>query len=242
VYFVVHKTTSEQERVILTTLYLASSKNTDIWRPSKGDLQHVFPLNVSMVPSSAITIAADGERFTCGGFSFGETIHIRNFKFIIDYFGGLSLSPRRCDAGAAIMGSTCSGAPTPRRDMMEDSTKKFLTLSSREGASASPLPEGTSQGLRCSHHNHTKDGERSGHSGHDDGSPMDVGSVIKNLPPFRATSHSSGGSRRKPVLDNSPPSNGQCHGDACSPTSKPLPWFNRRRRHGMSSHTRRRGS
>jgi hypothetical protein len=46
-----------------------------------------------MVPSSTITIAADGEHLTCGGFSLGETICLGNFEFITDYFNGLSLSP-----------------------------------------------------------------------------------------------------------------------------------------------------
>jgi hypothetical protein len=47
-----------------------------------------------MVPSSTIIVTADGERLTCGGFSFSETIRLGNFEFIADYFGGLSLSPR----------------------------------------------------------------------------------------------------------------------------------------------------
>jgi hypothetical protein len=42
VCFVVHKTTSKQEHVILTTLYLAGAKNTNNWRARKGDLQHAF--------------------------------------------------------------------------------------------------------------------------------------------------------------------------------------------------------
>jgi hypothetical protein len=63
-----------------------------------------------MVPSSAITIAADGERMTCGGFSLYETICLDNFEFIDDYFGSLSLSPRRGDSGTAFMGSTHSRA------------------------------------------------------------------------------------------------------------------------------------
>jgi hypothetical protein len=36
--FIVRKTTSELERVILTTLYLASAKNTNSWHARKGDL------------------------------------------------------------------------------------------------------------------------------------------------------------------------------------------------------------
>jgi hypothetical protein len=72
---------------------LAGAKNTNSWRARMGDLQGDFPLDVLMVPSSMITIAADGERLTCGGFSLGETIHLGNFELIADYFGSLSLSP-----------------------------------------------------------------------------------------------------------------------------------------------------
>jgi hypothetical protein len=99
VCFIVHKTTSEQEHAILTTLYLAGAENTDSWHARKGNLQHAFPLVVPMVPSSAITIVTDGECLTCGGLSLKETIHLRNFKFITDYFGSLSLSPRRGNEG-----------------------------------------------------------------------------------------------------------------------------------------------
>jgi hypothetical protein len=58
-------------------------------------LQRAFPLDILMVPSSAIVVAIDGEHLTCGGFSLGETVHLGNFEFITDYFDGLRLSPRR---------------------------------------------------------------------------------------------------------------------------------------------------
>ncbi len=94
----------------MTTLYLAGAKNTDSWHARKGDLQRAFPLDVLMVPSSVITITADGERLTCGGFSLCKTIRLGNFEFIINYFGGLSLSPSRGNKGATFIGSTHSGA------------------------------------------------------------------------------------------------------------------------------------
>jgi hypothetical protein len=87
-----------------------------------------------MVPSSVITIATDGECLTCDGFSLGKTIHLGNFEFITDYFSGLSLSPRRGAAGAAFIGSTHSGASTPRRATIEDSAEEFLMASSGEGS------------------------------------------------------------------------------------------------------------
>jgi hypothetical protein len=126
--------------VILTTLYLSSAKNTNSWHIRKGDLQRAFPLDVLMVLSSSIVIAADGERLACSGFSLSETVHLGNFKFITDYFSGLSRSPERGDEGAAFVGSTCCGASTPQRAMIEDSTEEFLTTSSGEGSFSRPSP------------------------------------------------------------------------------------------------------
>jgi hypothetical protein len=74
-------------------------------------MQHAFPLDVPMVHSSALTISADGERLSCGGFSLSETIHFGSLLFIVDYFGRLSLSPMRNDSGTAFMGSAHSGPP-----------------------------------------------------------------------------------------------------------------------------------
>jgi hypothetical protein len=93
-----------------------------------------------MVPSSTITVTANGEHLTCGGFSLGETIYRGNFEFITDYFGGLSLSLRRGDEGAASMGSTRSEAGTPRWAMIEDSTEEFPTASSGIGSFVLPSP------------------------------------------------------------------------------------------------------
>jgi hypothetical protein len=113
VYFVVHKTTSELECAILTSLYLVGAKNINSWHDKKGDLHRAFPLYVPMVPSSMLTVAADGERLMCGSFSLGENVHLGSFQFISDYFDGLSLSPRRGDSGAVFMGSTHRGTPSP---------------------------------------------------------------------------------------------------------------------------------
>jgi hypothetical protein len=51
-----------------------------------------------MIPSAMITVAADGERLMCGGFFIGETVRFGNFELIAEYFGDLSLSPRRGDS------------------------------------------------------------------------------------------------------------------------------------------------
>jgi hypothetical protein len=50
---------------------LASAENIDSWCARMGDLRHAFPLDVLMVPSSALVVTADGECLSCGGFSLG---------------------------------------------------------------------------------------------------------------------------------------------------------------------------
>jgi hypothetical protein len=47
-----------------------------------------------MVHSSTLTVATDGERLMCCGFSLNRTIRFGSLEFITDYFDGLSLSPR----------------------------------------------------------------------------------------------------------------------------------------------------
>jgi hypothetical protein len=78
--------------MILTTLYLVGTKNTYSWYARKGDLQHAFPLDVLMVPSSALAIAVDGECLSSDVFSLGETSLFGSLEFIADHFGSLSLS------------------------------------------------------------------------------------------------------------------------------------------------------
>jgi hypothetical protein len=119
---------------------LVGAKNTNSWCARKGDLQRDFPLDVPMVLSSVITVATDGERQMCGGLSLGETVHLGNFKFIADYFGGLSLSPMKDDIGAAFMRSTHSGTPSSRWAMIEDTVEEFLMVSSRKGGFGLPSP------------------------------------------------------------------------------------------------------
>jgi hypothetical protein len=101
VCFVVCKTTSELEHAILTTLSLTGAENIDSWHVRLGDLQHAFPLDILMVPTSAVTFTTNDERLTCGDFSLGKTVHLWNLEFIVDYFSSLSLSPRRGNSGAA---------------------------------------------------------------------------------------------------------------------------------------------
>jgi hypothetical protein len=87
------------ECVILTTRYFADAENTSSWCARRGDLQHAFPLDVSIVHSSALDVFTDGESLTCGGFFLGETVHFGSLEFIADCFSSPSHSPRRNDSG-----------------------------------------------------------------------------------------------------------------------------------------------
>jgi hypothetical protein len=46
-----------------------------------------------MVPSSVITVVANGEHLACDGFSLSETICLWNFEFIADYIRWTQASP-----------------------------------------------------------------------------------------------------------------------------------------------------
>jgi hypothetical protein len=141
---------------------------------------------VLMVPSSSITIAANDERLTCGGFSRGEPVYLGIFELIIDYFSSLSLYPRRGNDGAVFVGSTRSGACTPQRAMIEDSPEEFLTASSRKGSFSHLSPRRRSTGGPTHpHYNSDMKGER---SGHDDVSPADGGALAGNQLALGATS------------------------------------------------------
>jgi hypothetical protein len=72
-----------------------------------------------------LAFSTDGECLTYNGFSLSETVHLGSFEFIANYFGGLSLSQRRCDSDTAFMGSTCSWPPSPWWSMVKLSTEEF---------------------------------------------------------------------------------------------------------------------
>jgi hypothetical protein len=86
-----------------------------------------------MVPSSALVVTADSECLSCDGFSLVETILFGRLEFIADFFGGMSLSPRRDHSDVTVMGSSCSGPPSPLWVMIGDSTKEFHAASDEEG-------------------------------------------------------------------------------------------------------------
>jgi hypothetical protein len=74
---------------IVTIVHLQYQTNS--CRTRKGYLQRAFSLDVPMVSSSAIIVAANSEQLMCSGFSLGETVCLGNFEFIADYFSSLSL-------------------------------------------------------------------------------------------------------------------------------------------------------
>jgi hypothetical protein len=93
-----------------------------------------------MVTFLALAVAADSERLACDVFSLGETICFGSLEFIADRFGGLSLSPMRGGSGAAIMGSTHGGTPSPLWAMTGDSVEEFHTALDGEGRIDLPSP------------------------------------------------------------------------------------------------------
>jgi hypothetical protein len=111
-------------------------------------LQCAFPLDILMVPSSTITVAADAECLSSNGFYLGETIHFGSLKFITDCFGSLNLSPRKDGLDAAAMGSTHSGPLSRLWDMTRDSIKEFHMASDGEGGLG--LPSARTHGMGAS--------------------------------------------------------------------------------------------
>jgi hypothetical protein len=126
--------------MILTTLNLAGAKNTNSWRARNGDLHRAFPLDILVVPSSALTVAANGELLSCGGFSLSKTIHFGSLEFIAHHFGGLSLSPLGDGSGIVVMGPAHGGPPLTSQTMVGDSTEGFPMAPNGEWRTDLPSP------------------------------------------------------------------------------------------------------
>jgi hypothetical protein len=101
VCFIVYKTTSELELVILTTPLLVGAENTNSWRTRKEGLQHAFSLDIPMVPSSRLAFFANGEHLTCSGFSLSETICFGIFEIVGEIY------PRYCRLPVTAHNSRC---------------------------------------------------------------------------------------------------------------------------------------
>jgi hypothetical protein len=108
-------------------------------------LQRAFPLDVSIINSSMLTVATDGECLICGGCSLCKTIRFGWLEFIANCFDSLSLSTKGSDSGAIFMGTTRRGSLLLRA-MIEDSIDEFYTASSGEGSSGLPISRRHSMG------------------------------------------------------------------------------------------------
>jgi hypothetical protein len=94
-----------------------------------------------MVPLSALTIATDDERLSCGGFSLGKMIHFGSLEFIADRFGGLSLSCTWESSDAIAMDSTHGGPPSPQQAMTRHPIEGSSMASNEEGRINFPPPK-----------------------------------------------------------------------------------------------------
>jgi hypothetical protein len=102
---------------------LPVQKNTDSWRARKGDLQHAFPLDVSMVTSLKLSFVANGNNSTDVGLTLGKTIHFGSLEFTTDLLVRLCLSPEEGDLGAIFVRMVHSGSPslcTTLKDSSDD--------------------------------------------------------------------------------------------------------------------------
>jgi hypothetical protein len=104
VCFVVCKTISELEHVILTTLFLSVQKTPTVGARGRGHLQRAFPLDVPMVSSLNLSFLSNGNNLTGVGLAPGETIRFGSFEFTMDHLGCLSLSPMEWDSGTFFIG------------------------------------------------------------------------------------------------------------------------------------------
>jgi hypothetical protein len=133
-------------------------------------LQRIFPLDILMVPSSALTVVANDECLSCGGFSLSETICFGSLEFTTDCFGDQSLSPRRDISDATMAGSTHSRPLSPLWAMIGDSIEEFHMALGREGGTPPLSKKAWHQGSIRPCHEHITTGEHSDHSSYDDDS------------------------------------------------------------------------
>jgi hypothetical protein len=139
VFCIVRKTVSEQECAILTTMYPVGAKNTYNWSARKGELQHDFPLDVSMVPSLKLSFVANGHNPTSIGLAPGSTICFSSLEFTADHLERLSLSSQEWDSSATFVGMVHSRLPYPRTALKESSNEDGATSGTR-GSSGYPDP------------------------------------------------------------------------------------------------------
>jgi hypothetical protein len=138
-------------------------------------LQHDFPLEVPLVPSFVITIAADGERLMCGGFSLG---HHRLLQCPEPF-------PRKGRLSCHLHGLNSQWGTIPAVGH-DKGLHRGVHHNIKQGGGLRPS---LSQEARCggsarSCHNHTMDEGRFGHSLHDNDSTVNDDAVTGYRPPF----------------------------------------------------------
>jgi hypothetical protein len=116
-------------------------KNTDSWHARKGDLHHVFPLDVPLVTSPKLSFIANNNNPTGVSIALGTTIHFGSLEFTVDCLGRLSLSPDERDSSAIFIGIVHTRLPSSHT-ALEYSSDEVCTPSSTEGRSRSPGPRG----------------------------------------------------------------------------------------------------
>jgi hypothetical protein len=139
VCFVVHKTTSKLEHVILTTLFLSVLKTPTVGAPGRGICSTLFSLDILIVTSPKVSFVANGINLTGASLAPGKTIQFSYLEFTADRLGHLSLYPKERDSAAIFIGVVHSGSPS-LHTTLEDSSDKDGAASSTVGSSRSPGP------------------------------------------------------------------------------------------------------
>jgi hypothetical protein len=183
----------------LTTLYLAGAKNTDNWHARKGDLQHAFPLDILMVPSSMANPSSPPVIHIFYSTSCSPktpTTRSGDLKFITDRSSKLSLSPEGARLQRCIQGHDPQWVTIIVCHPRGIAQRGRFGLE-RGGGLRLPSPEGMQRGGICHpRHTYTAAGRDPDVSHHTNEAAADH---CINTPP-RATSGSPGGTTSCPTL------------------------------------------
>jgi hypothetical protein len=90
-----------------------------------------------MVPSSKLSIVANGNNSAYVGLALGSTIHFDSLELIANCLGCLSLSTQERDSSAIFVGMVHIGLPS-LHTALEESSNKDRAISGVRGSSESP--------------------------------------------------------------------------------------------------------
>jgi hypothetical protein len=141
VCFIVRKTISKLEHVILTILFLLMQKTPTVGTSGREGLQCTFPLYVSMVTSPKLSFITNGDNPTGVGLATGETIHFGNLEFTAEDLGHLSLSPYEGNSSIIFVGMVYNGSLS-LHTVLKNFSDEGGTASGAGGSSGSPGPQG----------------------------------------------------------------------------------------------------